>query len=512
VSDSVRVACAAGLLVWLAPAVWAAEAQTGWTEVRAPHVTLKTDLRPDDARRAAQMVERTRAALLAAAWPGAKLLQPERIEVVALSNHQEFQTYFGEYTGGQFVQGSYPPTIFLYGGPEQWERRETLALEETTSILKHELSHHLAAFFYRRQPRWFAEGLAQFLETMRVSEDAKTATLGDINLQAMRAYARWRTLTVADALAWGSTFNPGDQGNVNGLYGLSWILVHWLYNTHPEEFARYQNLLIKGIEPDKAWKATFATLVLSDVDKDLNHFARYGEYRNVSLPIPEPDLTVQARPMTSSEVHATRADLALAAALSRADGKAFVQQALKELSAALADDPGNVRALRLQLSLVKPTERVALSRRATVAHPDDGLAWLTLADALRDSGENWEECTQAYRKAAQLLPDHPAAFDALAFINVQKGRPQEALPLAVTAMRMAPWDAAILDTLAAALAGVGRCSEALATQARALDMVGENSSAATRSAYAGRLAALQKKCAEASPPAAGPAGVPAGNP
>ena len=279
--------CAPGLLL-LAAAASAGPAQTGWTEAQTLHVTLKTDLRPDDARRAAVMVERTRAALLASAWPGATLLQPERIEVVVLSNHQEFQTYLGENTAGEFIEGAYPPTIFLYGGPEQWERRETLELEETTSILKHELSHHLAAFFYRRQPRWFAEGLAQFLETLRFSEDGKTATLGDINLHAVRSYNRWRTFTVADALAWGSTFNPEDQGSVMGIYGLSWLLVHWLYNTHPDEFARYQTLLVKGIDPDKAWKATFPRLVPSEVDTELNHYARYGEYRNATVPVPAP--------------------------------------------------------------------------------------------------------------------------------------------------------------------------------------------------------------------------------
>ena len=89
-----------------------------------------------------------------------------------------------------------------------------------------------------------------------------------------------------------------------------------------------------------------------------------------------------------------------------------------------------------------------------------------LGDALREGGGSAEESAQAYRKATELLPDHPAAFNALATLDLKKGQPAQALPQAQAAVRMAPWDAVMLDTLALALAGVGRCGEAAATEAR----------------------------------------------
>ncbi len=487
-----------------------AETATGWSEVQTPHVTLKSDLHPDDARRAALAVERTRAALLAAAWPGAQLLQPEHIEVIVFSNHQDFERYFGTRVGAVFIHGTYPPTAFLYGTPEKWEHRETLALEETTSTLKHELTHHLAAYIYRRQPRWFSEGLAQFLETMRVSEEGKTATLGDVNLQGYRDYNTHRTLTVADALAWSGKLDAQDEATTAGLYGISWLLVHWLYNTHPEEFARYQTLLVKGIDPDKAWKAVFGTLATSDIDTALNLFSHHGEYRNVSVSIPEADVrVVRARPMTSAEVHATRATSALAAAGMQVKGAAQFAEAQAELGAALADDPGNVRALLMRMGMVKPEERMALGRRAAEAHPDDGLAWLALAQTLTEAPGNWDESVQALKKATELLPDNPTAFNNLAWMYVQKGRAPEALPLAITAARMAPWDAFTLDTLAAALAGVGRCSEAVTWQTQAVDMLPERAGASLRADFAKRVTDLQHRCTEA---AALPPALPAGTP
>jgi Flp pilus assembly protein TadD len=509
VLDFLRVAAACGLgLLLLGTPVSAAPAATGWTEIQTPNVTLMTDLHPEDARRAALAVERTRAALLAAAWPSAKLLQPEHIEVVVYANRLDFQGYFGDRVGAVFMHGAYPPVAFLYGPPEKWEQRATLALTETTSVLKHELMHHLSAFIYRRQPTWFAEGMAQFFETMRVSDDGRTATLGDANLQALASYHHVRSTGVADALAWGGKLDEKDQATTWGLYGVSWLLVHWLYNTHAPDFDRYQTLLVKGIDPDKAWKAAFPGLTPAALDTELHHYAQVGDFRNVSVPVPEVVDSVRERPMTSAEVHATRARTALSAGSMQVHGDAQYATAKVELAAALADDPANVRALAMKMGAVPPAERVALARRATLAHPEDGLAWLMLADALRDSGENWEECIQAYGKATELLPDNATAFNNLAWMQLQKGHAQEALPLAVTAVRIAPWESAFLDTLAAALASLGRCTEAATMQSRALDNLPERSGPTTRARYVERLATLQKHCSGGGASAAAPAASP----
>ena len=482
----------------LAAGAGAESAPTGWTEVQTAHVTLKSDLRPDDARRAAQAVERSRTALIAAAWAGAKL-QPERIEVVVFAKQSDFWRYFGNRVSGLFVHGQYPPTAFLYGPPEKWEHRATLALEETTSVLKHELAHHLAAFIYQRQPRWFSEGLAQYLETLRIAEDGKTAVLGEVNLQALSAYNHVH-VKVDDALAWSGKFDAQDEVMTAGLYGTSWLLVHWLSNTHPSEFIQYQTLLAKGIDPAKAWKVVFPNLSTSDIDTQLHQYADHGDYRYFNVSLPAVETTLAERPLASADVHAVRAAAALAGAETLVNGAPQLADAQTELAAALADDPGNVRALRMKLRFVKPEERVALGRRATAAHPEDGLAWLTLAETLRGAPGSWDEQTKAYEKAMLLLPDNPTAFNNLAWLYVEKGRAKDALPLALSAARLAPWDSGTLDTLAAALFGVGRCSEAVSIQRRALDLLPERVGPSVRADFAKRLAEFQQKCGLMSAP------------
>jgi tetratricopeptide (TPR) repeat protein len=497
-SPVLRLAALGLIFSWASAS--AAEPKSGWTEVKTAHVTVKTDLSLDGAREAALLAEQTRAAVLAAAWPGTRLTQ-DRIELIVFSNHQDFERYFGDLVLDKVVLGNYPPTVFLFGAPGRWERRSALESDSTTSVLRQALVQHLATFIYRRQPRWFAMGLAEFLETLRISEDGKTVTFGALNILAKLDYATHRTVGVADALAWGVTFNPTDEGNLAALNGLSWLMVYWMFNAQSAEFVRFQKLLITGLDPARAFKVVFPTLTPAALDQELNHFAQYGKTGVATLPLPEATYTVDhERPVSTAEVHAMRAEAALAGNLPK--------EAQAELSAALSDDPGNVAALRRQVPLVKPAERMALARRATAAHPDDGLAWLMLGDALREAGAPAEEAAQAYRKATELLPGHPSAFSALASLELQKGQAKDALPLAQTAVRMAPWDAGMLDTLAAALAGVGRCGEAVATDARAMDMASEGGGTAKRPEYAARLAEMQKTCTEApaTPSASEPAG------
>jgi tetratricopeptide (TPR) repeat protein len=436
-------------------------ASSGWTEVKSSHATVKTDLSPADARRAATLTEQTRAALLAAAWPGSQL-EPDRIELIVFANHQDFQRYFGGYSAKLVVEDHHH-LVFLYGPPDRWEKRLVLDEEGTTSALKEALVEHLETYFYRRRPRWFSVGLAEFLETVRISEDGKTVVLGAVNLEALSLYRFYRTITVEDALGWGVSVNPTDQGTLLGLRGLSWLMVQWLFNTHQPEFVRFQKLLVTGLEPRKAWDVTFPKLTPRQLDQELNSFARYGFEGLAKMPIPPAVFALEpARTLSSGEVHSLRAEAALAVEQTT-DAKA-------ELSAALAEDPGNVTALRLKMAHVPPPERLVLAQTATAAHPEDPLAWLMLGDALRDAGGNAEDRIDAYRKAAEK----------------------------------APWDASMLDTLASALAAVGRCREAAATEEHAADLAVAKGVSAKRTEYASRLVEIEDTCREAPRPPATP--------
>jgi Protein of unknown function (DUF1570) len=474
-----------------------------WVRLQTEHFDLSTDLPAEEARRAAETLEQTRNALLSAAWSRASDSRiTSRTSVVVLRDKLDLDHYAPHYDG--IFSGLVRPTIFTSGTPDRWVRRTTVADESTTSVLRHELVHRLAAGIYGRQPRWFAEGLAQFLETIVIAEDGKTATLGRVNLVAFAKYRDARNARVADALAWKGDGGQ-DEATIQSLYGLSWLLVHFLYNTQGDAFAAFQTRLAQGADPTSAWRDSFPSLDVASLDEAIHHYARFGTFAEVPRPIAPITPTVAARPITAADVLAIRAQLATTAAAMRGS-PALRAEARRDVAQALALEEGNTLALALRRSEADapPAAYVPLLRAQVRRRPDDGDAWLLLGRSLMDvpGPEAEEEREAALRRSIVLLPRSAEAHAALAQALVRAGRSEAALPFATKAALFAPWSAAVLDTHAAALFGVGRCPDALLTERRAIDLDTENARLARGpgSSFAAALARYERACGGAGAP------------
>lgn len=461
-----------------------------WSRWQSDHFDLSTDLPPDEARRAAESLELTRTALLSAAWGRAADGRiTARTSVVVFREQLDFEHYATYRMSGLFST-TLRPTIYIWGSPDRWEKRTIVNDESTTSVLRHELVHRLAAGIYGRQPRWFAEGLAQFLETMSVSEDGKTATLGRVNLVALRSYHTARAARVADALAW-SSVSVTDEATTQSLYGISWLLVHFLYNTQGEAFAAFQTKLAQGKEPGVAWTESFPGVTPEQLDERINHYARFGKFAEVEAPLVKGPSTVVTRPITAADVLAIRAQLAFTVSGFRPEMRAEAKQ---EAERALALEPGNTVALRLSWLEDGGAKKDAVARlQAQVAkRPDDGDAWLLLGDTLDRSATAEREA--ALRKALTLMPRSAEAYNELAWELVTMQRGDAALPFATKAVLLAPWSAPVVDTYAATLFAVDRCPDALVAQRRALDLIAETANQAEVLPYRQHLARYSQEC------------------
>lgn len=481
-------------LLWLT-GCQATTAAGRWQRLTTEHFELSTDLAEEDAIRASKMLEHTRTALLTAAWSKeAGTRATARASVIVLASDLDFERYAGRrYTG--FYANVVRPTLFLYGAPERWEKRAHLRDDATTSVFRHELVHRLAAGIYGRQPRWFSEGLAQFLETIVISEDQTTATIGRPNMMAMRKYRAVRSISVADALAWRSDADMGET-KVAGLYGLSWLMVHYLYNTEFELFSDFQRQLVKGVDPAVAWEKSFRSLRLDDLDKALHAYSRHGDFKELTVSLPPVNVTPHQTTFTQADVHAIRAQLAFVGNGFRPRSD-LQQEARDEIAKALSLEPANVLALALRIRLdpMPDDELIRRLREQVQARADDGEAWLFLGDALGKKRGNEAPREQAYRRAASLLPRDARAYNQLAWALVSAGKAEEALPFAIKASLLEPWDAAVLDTYAASLFGVGRCADALRVQTRAVDVIPEHAAGSklAKSLHA-TLDRYQKEC------------------
>ena len=450
-------------------------ASPGWQELRTPHFTLRTDLPREEALRAAVEIERTRAALMAAMWPQVEEVGVETVDVIVLADGLEFERYAGRASNGLYSHLALPPRIVLWGSPERWEVRvsgprsveyRSAVRAGSSSVLRHELAHHIAAALYARQPLWFSEGQAQFLESLRLAEDGRSATIGLINPVAWREFTHIRSIGTADVLAWRVPGVRLPVGESLGLYGASWQLFQWLFTTRPESLRCYQERLAAAELPSRAWNACLSDLVPGEVDRALWDFAWRRTPRVVEIPVRPVGMELTFRPLGPAEVHLVRAQLALAGGVA-GQRPELLSEAREEVEQALKADPACVGALRLQAPNLSPAARVEAGRRAVAAHPEDGWAWLLLADALWDAAGPADERAQAYRTAVHLLPESPLALARGARNLLSRREGALALTWSEHGARLAPWNGEVLAVHALALGATGRCSEARSVGDRA---------------------------------------------
>lgn len=474
-----------------------ARSTAGWNEYETAHFTLDTDLDAVDGAEAVRQLEHTRAALLSAAWPKAQLPQGERVHAIVLADDLDFERLFSRQVGALTQRGS-EMLLVMTGPPSRWEKRPSLAADASSSVLRHELSHYLASYFYLRQPRWFSEGLAQFLETIQVAPDGKTAELGAVNPGAYSKYVKFRSIMVRDALHWNQTNSVLPEGDTLGLYGLSWAMVHYFYNQHPDQFGRFQAALAKGERPQLAWDEVFGTS--RALDEEISHYLKFGKYQQFSVAIQNLDVTLRTRPLTPSEVHLVRAQLALAGErFNPAQASDLKSEVQAEIALALKGDPQNIAALEVKAPALPPAERRAMAKQAVQAHPDNAHAWYLLAVALREMKDVGMEEQAALKKATQLDRGFAEALNTLAWQYVEAGRFKDALPYATRAVQLQPWSAPNVDTLAVVLDGVRRCPDALTTERRAIDLLPEKARPEVLQEYSARLARYQAECGGSAP-------------
>ncbi len=250
-----------------------------WAKVETPDYVLFTDHAAPEAERAAQLLSQSLVGLRSM-FGRAPILAPRRLMVVAMRDGMDFERRFGKLTWGFAYTTDDQVTLCLYGPPDRWFVRSEVGYEGKQSVLQHELAHAVLGQYFPSQPKWFAEGLSQFLETFRWL-DAETVRLGDPHLVAYRNYRAVRSLTVKDMLAWDSLDER--EATVAGYYGLSWAFVHWARNRRPKELGAYMATLAQQ-GPRWAWAESFGPID-ETLDEEIYRYMKVGAYDAVIVKV-----------------------------------------------------------------------------------------------------------------------------------------------------------------------------------------------------------------------------------
>jgi tetratricopeptide (TPR) repeat protein len=479
-----------------------AEGGEPWMELESDHFVLQTDLPPQEAQKGIEYLERTRAAMLAAAWPAALQLEMPRLTVYVLADSWQFKRIFPRRVGGFFFRAGDEPFIVLAGPPDSWEERFTGLSETSSSIVKHELAHYLSSYFLLRQPLWLSEGLAQFLETLQLSKDGTTAVLGQPHLSHLSSMkllldavdrGSVDDFSMQDVVEWEAFRSDAADWVISSRYAGSWLLVYWLYNTQPLEFADLQKRLARGEDPKHATKAVFPEFYTHAINKTLLDYAQNGQYEELTVRVPMGNLSFSKRVLGDAEVHAIRARVVLmAATISRQGSEERLKLAEGEINEALRQDPQGLLALSEKFVKAPANQRLPMARAAVEAHPNEETAWMMLARALGNSESALTEREAALKKALELSPKSVRAANELAWHYVTLGRYDEAFPLAKGAARLAPWNSLVLDTYAMAAAGTGRCADAILAEQRAIDLLQEHPNPKLEKVFRARLQAFSE--------------------
>jgi tetratricopeptide (TPR) repeat protein len=449
-----------------------------WLDLSTEHFLVHTDLSAEQARASIATLEQIHASLHQAAWQGTPAPRV-RLEIVLLRSLGELNQFmpravegvtWSDQGGKQLIiaQAGQASALYTVRGGDRILKVNRAVRPDVT--LAHEIAHALNNSFFRRQPLWLAEGMAEYLETVTYDAGSRRSTIGEPPGMLMARFNRRdRRPKPGILLADRRVVRTTDE--VRAFYADSWALVHWLLNRRPAEFNRFQQRLRQGEDPDAAWDAEIGARG-ADLDDAvagyLDEILRNGgEYHLFSVEVPVWDGQVRSAPMSDGEVHALWARVLRAspAAVPAARIGAEVEEALRQ-------DPLSPAVLEVALPELPADERLQRARAAVAAHPDDWRAHALLADAL----ESLPDRAAALEQAIARGPQSFELLRALSRVRAAQGRGDEAVELAMRALSLGGVNPVSLIVLSTGLAVSGNCPEAVRVLRRALDFADHGAS------------------------------------
>ncbi|HEX4385495.1 MAG TPA: hypothetical protein VH083_21190 [Myxococcales bacterium] len=440
-----------------------------WSEYTTEHFILDTDA-SDVADLMMETLEKARATDMAV-LAGGELELAGHIRVIAPKSEEQFQEVAGNtWSAAFYVPGPREEPIIL---------APVNAFFDSPENLPHELAHAVSHYLFPEQPRWYAEGLATFVQTIAQRQaDTRPPNTGSHVVRAppgapisavgavpagLGTLLRGPIVPAVKLLAW----RAGDPEDPGPYYAGGWLIYHYLWNQRGKELTAFQKRLLDGEGFDKAWLASFTDLdranaaQMQALDAALAQYVKSGKFVMVKVKS-NPQFKLIQRDVS-------RADVRLWLLHLRdkwPDKQAKLAAWRAQMAKARLEDPNNPEVLVALAELDdKLTPEVA--RAAAAGAAKDFRGWYLLAGVATDAKEK----ESALRKAAALGEECPACNDHLAWLLATSGRAKEALPFANRALDFAPWDASAVDTMAEVAAQLNQCPQALQLQARAASML-----------------------------------------
>lgn len=294
-----------------------------WLELTSEHFVVWTDAGEARARTLVREIEHLRQVVVGTAFPGAS--SPVKAFVIALHDDAERSAF----VPGDFSALASPPDGNLLKLPLIVLSADS-NLEATDRIETHELIHAISHAVIPKQPRWFAEGIAKFYETIEIHDGI--ADLGREPTNHGQPMMIGRIEPVA------KIFQCKELGCTDyPFYATAWALFTYLTNVHRDELAHFEAVLAQTGDDRRAWQEAFGAPPGAQLDQDLRHWLVEGKHTvlHFRVQLQEPHVTM--RTLGDADVYAVRAFMTFE----------FVgnhDRVRRDLAAAQAIDPNNALA------------------------------------------------------------------------------------------------------------------------------------------------------------------------
>jgi tetratricopeptide (TPR) repeat protein len=225
---------------------------------------------------------------------------------------------------------------------------------------------------------------------------------------------------------------------------------------------------------EQAWSEAFA-FTPAQLQHALASYFHGRAYAVYTAPVAEPQVETKISVLHDADVYALRA---LLFRNCRRCGSDWRTKAEENVALALRTDPDHLQALAVRYSLTDDkAERLALSRAATGAHPDEWLAWLMQVDSEEDQGvgkgADQADVTPSVRRLLELAPLQPYALMFAARQAASAGRTSDALQMSARALAQRPLDLELLAMRASIFFEAGDCAGAIAIVQRVAALLHE---------------------------------------
>ncbi|HEU0310221.1 MAG TPA: hypothetical protein VFR36_03235 [Sphingomicrobium sp.] len=254
-------------------------ADAAWHEAKSKHFIIYADLKPAELKAYAERLERfDRAVRVLRGMEDVPLTDSQRLTVYALQSENAVARLGGMATAKGFYSASASGAMAFV--PRKVSSTTASWYLETEMIFFHEYAHHLQLQFSSFAiPPWMVEGFAEFFATAKLEKD------GNVLIGAppqYRGYALFNETGLRLDQIVGATYEKLDDHQTDLLYGMGWLLTHYLTfePSRKGQIKQYIDAIQKGTSPADAAKAAFGDL--RQLDRELAKYKR-GKFPAVRI-------------------------------------------------------------------------------------------------------------------------------------------------------------------------------------------------------------------------------------